>query len=148
MGGLSSWMTSKAAPEEAPRSAPVPPTQQHVRGMVVQQAHPPTNAMANLAMQQDDSGWDDDNDGWGEEDDGLDLSGTSAPAPAPVRAAAPAAKSSLFAQTDSDDFFGEFDNKPARPVRTTGKLKMPTKKAPKPAVKKLDASDSGGWDDF
>lgn len=146
MGGLGSWMTSKAAPEEAPRSAPVPPTYPG-RGMPVQVSQPPVNAMANLAVGNDD-GWDDDDDGWGDDDDGLDLSGASVPAPvlAPVAAPAPAAKSSLFAPPT--DFFGGFDNKPARPVKASGKLKMPVKKAPKPAVKKLDASDSGGWDDF
>ena len=30
---------------------------------------PPTNAMANLTMQQDDSGWDDEGDGWGDDCD-------------------------------------------------------------------------------
>jgi SCY1-like protein 1 len=165
LGGLSSWMTSKATAPDAPAAAaaashappqraaaaPPPPPTPFVP--------PPAAAMsamnlnANNANNIDDWGDDDDGlddgDGW---DDDLDLSGnggaravtSSAPA-VRIGGPAPAAlkSSPLFsAAADEDDFFGTFDAKPAKPVvmrkmggATTGKLVVPSSKSGKVAVK-------------
>jgi SCY1-like protein 1 len=152
----------------------------------------------NLYSNNDaDDHWDDvddDNDdgGWGDDDDDLDVSnpkssmqqpsqsnGTIAVRSAPTTIKSTStASSSLFTApgtksniNDDDDFFGEFDNKPAKPVirpmtggsNTVGKLVVPVKKSlgggkistnttVKPIIKKLSSNDKDdipdNWDDF
>ena len=171
LGGISSWMTSKAtASEEAPRSAPAP------RPVAAQPvaprpaAVPPAASMTamnlNAGNAMGDDSWGDDGlddgagDGW---DDELDISGGGGGGFGGIQvggvpAPAAAASSSLFAPAPADDdFFGSFDAKPAKPAAMrkmgggTGKLALPSKKAAaKPAVKKLSVNEdvSDGWDDF
>lgn len=172
---LSSWMTSKAAPESASQSASAPaaPLQQHrpFAAPVPPVARPPpafSQALGSLNLNNESEHWDDADDGWGaEEEDDLDVSagpnrfGASPAAASGSLFTAPVAAPpvSLFAAADDDDFFGGMDAKPAKPVamRAMGggaKLVVPAKKpgaAAKPAVQKLPTnndSTSDGWDDF
>lgn len=140
-----------------------------------------------------DDNIDDDDGGWGDDDDDLDVSGPKSTSVQPQKlsqsnigrlapSVAPPANtsSSLFTATstntksnmdEEDDFFGGFDNKPAKPIirpmtAGTGKLVVPVKKTlggklsttPKPVIKKLTTSNnssnakddegSDNWDDF
>jgi hypothetical protein len=146
----------------------------------------------------DDDNVNDDDGGWGDDDDDLDVSGPNSTSVQPPQKSSLSSNlgqpfaptmgttttsSSLFGTTsgmtgkgnmdDEDDFFGGFDNKPAKPIirpmtAGTGKLVVPVKKTtlggggklstatPKPVVKKLNttsnnAKDNDGsdnWDDF
>jgi SCY1-like protein 1 len=150
LGGISSWMTSKATPEPSPQSAPSSAVQpravaSHVSPRPVvphmpMQPRPglplaPSMAMNNMNLNEsedwgDADGWDDDNDvDLDVSAGGVKVGGAPAPAAsgslfavsAPVPP--PAAYGSLFAPAASeDDFFGGFDAKPAKPVamRTMG----------------------------
>jgi SCY1-like protein 1 len=172
LGGLSSWMTSKATAPDAPATAPPrvaaappPPTP-----MV-----PPPATMSAMNLNasnihddnNDDWGDEEDNDGgdgWGDDLDVSDNAGARAVTTTTSISAMHAGASHsnpLFATTtmaDEDDFFGTFDAKPAKPVvlrkATAGKLVVPSSKsaklAVKPAVKKLSVSQdvADGWDDF
>ena len=159
----------------------------------------PTIPASNIQDDLDDNG--DDDGGWGDDDDDdLDVSipkSSSVPpqqqqqqqpkpsqpnmgrlAPATVASTNPSTTSaaSLFKgnMDEDDDFFGGFDNKPAKPMIRpmtggTGKLVVPVKKplagklstSPKPVIKKLttnngnnnntsadDDDGSDNWDDF
>ena len=178
LGGLSSWITTKAAAPSSDTPAPATPSPAARPLPVVpkppqhqQQSPTPTSSIAgmNLSANNDNDWGDDDDDGlddgngW---DDDLDVSGNGGG----LRVGAPAPSggnmNSLFAaQAEDDDFFGGFDAKPVKPAAMrktsggsggTGKLVMPSKSstsvklAVKPAVKKLAVSDdvSDGWDDF
>ena len=156
-----------------------------------------TTAASNIQDDWDDDG--DDDGGWGDDDDDdLDVSipkSSSLPpqqqqqhpkpsqpnmgrlAPAAVASTNPSTTSaaSLFKgnMDEDDDFFGGFDNKPAKPMIRpmtggTGKLVVPVKKplagklstTPKPVIKKLTTNNgnnntsannddgSDNWDDF
>ena len=142
-----------------------------------------------------DDNIDDDDGGWGDDDDDLDVSGPKsssvqqqqqkplqsnmgrlAPSMTSATSSNTATSSSLFTSANTtgsvdeeDDFFGGFDNKPAKPIirpmtAGTGKLVVPAKKTlgggklsttPKPVIKKIttnsnakDDDGSDNWDDF
>jgi SCY1-like protein 1 len=156
LSGMTSWMSTSAKPADsgagatpaatAPRTAPLP-----VAAMNTMSLAPA--AVTNMIPNDDyDDMMDDTGDGW--DDDELNLSSQGA-----KTVYAGSLGGSLIAPAQGsanldEDFFGSFDDKPAKSIvrpGSSGKLTMPAKKTKAAiAVKKLAVEDDAedGWDDF